>query len=481
MTQYEDLTGAAGQTMFYRAERFEAGKLFRGLVPATDIGDLPHRLCDLSMSGLAAIASDGVDHPPVGENVPISLRINNTPLHTGYGKIVRTEPLYAGTKVAVNFTDGHLDIASLIAGHREQTLRQQLNTHTDHQTHLVNSNYRLLCVDFLKQLRHYKQLLDYWKDEESLMGKRSLSESEVVALCVEHFKPEWRRFQADTNRYVESVLNDADALSAAKKFTESVITPDLMPGPIWQRSFEKPLGYPGDHLVMDYVYSWRDEGKTLYGKFVHRLGLDALECVATRMTMMQQLIADELAQDPEGSPLRVANLACGSAQEITNTLSLPELQRPIQFSLIDQDENALAFAYSKTYPEVVRHRGRARVQCFHSSFTELMKGGALRDILPQQNLVYTIGLFDYLKQRRCKTLTRNLFEKLVPGGLLVIGNLKRSFNSGLWCAEMATDWSMHYRTKEDMLALTEGLDCASVDIATDRTDRIYLMSVRKPL
>lgn len=207
--------------------------------------------------------------------------------------------------------------------------------------------------------------------------------------------------------------------------------------------------------------------------------MDALECVATRMSMMQGIIAHEVLKHP-GEKTSITNLACGTAQEIVNTLQQRDLPGAMKISLIDQDEKALTHSYNATYPDVVRHRGRANIQGFHSSFIELMKGGALRDVLPEQDLVYSVGLFDYLKHKRSKNLLESLFAKVKPGGLVVIGNLKRSRNSGLWAAEMACDWTMHYRTESDMRALAKDIPCEDIEIRTDPTDRIFMMSLRKP-
>lgn len=481
MHSYEQLTGARGRRIFYRAERFDVKHLFQNLAPATEIGEIPHRLANVSMSGLAAIDPTEGHDLAVGEEVPVSLRINNTPLHAAVGRIVRTEPTFAGTKVALNFIDGYLDIPALLAKHREQILRRRLNGQFRPGDDLVDPAYRLMCVDFLDALRRYKTILNQWKTDNPSAQPGSQQERDMVALCEEHFKARWREYQREANGFIEAAFDRPEALAAMKQFTESIVTPDLSDGPIWDRAYKKPFGYPGDHLVMNYVYSWKDKGDDIVGKFSHRLGLDALECVATRMAMVQSIISRELAAKNDKETLLVTNLACGTAQEVINTLSPRQLTNRVVFSLIDQDERALSFAYSNAYPHAVRHGDRAEVHCYHSSFTNLMKGGALTECLPPQDVVYSVGLFDYLRDRRAKALLRTLYQHVKPGGLLVIGNLKRSIHSGIWAGEMICDWTMYYRTEKEMYDMTEGLDCDDVEVRTDITDRIYLLCLRKPL
>jgi extracellular factor (EF) 3-hydroxypalmitic acid methyl ester biosynthesis protein len=478
MKSYEELSGAEGRRIFYRPERFSVKSLFDGPLPVTDIGDIPHKLHDISLSGLAATSPNSESPLQIGDKVSVRLRMHNVPIHEGQGRITRKEPTHQGTKIALTFIDGYLDVPVLLSRYKEQSLCHELNRHLYSDQHLIPQSYKLLCTDFVHTLRKYRRVLSRWNVETR--SKPGSEENEILNMCEEHFKSAWHQFQRDTNDEIETNLRDTSVLSAMKTYTEMMVTPDLIHGPIWRQAYEKPLGYPGDHLVMNYVYSRQDEGETPFGKFTHRLGLDALECVAARMRIVQGIIAHELQRN-DGDPLAITNLACGTAQEIVNTLQQRELPGRLKISLIDQDEKALTHAYNATYPDVVRHKGRASVQGFHSSFIELMKGGALRDVLPAQDVVYSVGLFDYLKQRRSKALLESLYAKVKPGGVVVVGNLKRSRNSGLWAAEMACDWTMHYRTEADMRDMASNIPCESIEIITDPTDRIFIMSLRKPL
>lgn len=480
MGLYEDLKGGSSHTKNFRAQRFDAGELFGRVLPTTDIGDRPHRLCNLSMSGLSAIASETYDAPRIGQSVPVRFHIDNAQLLEGIGEIVRAEPSFGGHKIGIRFVGDHLDIPKLIARHKELALKQELIDQLDPARARVDPDYKLACINFLDLLRRYRRILDDWSQDPSTNSGKGLSDLDVINLCFDHLKPQWHAFERETNAYVQSILDQPEALAAVKSFTESVVTPELLHGPIWHQAYTKPLGYPGDHLVMDYVYSWKDEGETLYAKLIHRLGLDTLECVATRMTMVQQKIGQELNRFEGGRAMRITNLACGTAQEIVNILKVPELQTSVCFSLIDQDERALKRAYEGAYPSVARQSRNVDLNLYQSSFTDLMKGGKLSRDLPPQDMIYTIGLFDYLKDRRCQKLTRSLYDKLRPGGLLLIGNIKRSSDSGIWGAEIGVDWSMYYRTESEMRKMVEGLPHESLEIQTDRTNRIYLLALRKP-
>jgi chemotaxis methyl-accepting protein methylase len=255
-----------------------------------------------------------------------------------------------------------------------------------------------------------------------------------------------------------------------------------MAGPIWNRSYSKPLGYPGDFQIMSMVYDWRREGATLYEKLSHRLGLDVAECIATRMTQMRAAIADTVLHAPaaiaEGRQVRIASLGCGPAREVVDYLGVAELPRRVDFTLIDQDHEALTAAYERTYPAVVRQAGRTSVSCLNASFVQLLRG-ELFEKLPPQDLIYTVGLIDYLVPKRVKSLVTTLYNSLAVGGTLIVGNMHRTPGGNLWPMEFITDWNILYRDAHDMAAFASGLPGATFETCYDSTRRVVLVTIKK--
>jgi hypothetical protein len=274
-------------------------------------------------------------------------------------------------------------------------------------------------------------------------------------------------------------MADELALRATKQFTELVLTPEFMPGAIWRRSYKKPLGYPGDFEIMNMVYDWQREGDRPFDQLLHRVGLDVAECIATRMVMMREAIARTVSNLRTGSPARIASLGCGSAREVIDYLKLRALPAPVSFTLIDQDQNALASVYERSYAEVTRLRGQATVACLHASFSDLLRTGELFGKLPPQDLIYSVGLIDYLSHRRAKALVTSLYSQLAVGGTLIVGNMFRNDDSNLWPMEFICDWSVNYRDDAEMRALASELPENLVDIFLDPTGRVCLLAARR--
>ena len=124
MKNYEELAGARGRHMFYRAERYRARDLFKRAVPDLSLDHVPCRLHDVSINGLGAYAPSGSNVlRGVGERLPVRLGVGGATLHEGTGEVSRLEPTPFGTKVGVRLLDRCLDISQLVAKYDEAFIR----------------------------------------------------------------------------------------------------------------------------------------------------------------------------------------------------------------------------------------------------------------------------------------------------------------------------------------------------------------------
>lgn len=477
MKTYEELTGAQGRRVFYRAERYKVSDLFKKAVPELLIDRSPYMLHDLSLSGLAAYApraSNDVCDP--GEHVAVQLGFRGIPLFEGEGEVARTEPTSFGTKVAIKLL-GPLNVSQLVSKYQEVLIRTDLAAFADENIELgIAPEYRTLCADVLHLLRTYRANLTRFMET----NPEPAAVADMLAACEERILPAWRQLWHHGNDLVEPLMLNPEALRATKRFTELVLTPEFMAGAIWKRSYEKPLGYPGDFRIMNMVYDWRREGNGPFEQLVHRIGLEVAECIATRMIMMRQAIAATVLRSTD-HPARVATLGCGPAREVVDYLQIPELPQPVQFTLIDQDYDALSLAYERTYPETIRLHGKGSVNCLHTSFGQLLKAGELFGKLAPQDLIYTVGLIDYLAPRRARALVTALYQHLAPGGTLIVGNMMKTRVGNLWPMEFICDWNIIYRDHAEMRALTEDIGgAAEISTGLDPTGRVVLVTIKKP-
>ena len=477
MLAYEELRGARGREIRYRPPRYQARALFPHRPPKLRVGTSAYQIQNISIGGIAAIGKEGAsDDLSIGDTVRLTIQQAGLPIFESDAKVRWAEKTVFGAKIAFSFVDSVVELDKLI----NRNLQAQIATHSSPAGKagaLVPKAYRVFCADVLRLLRGYRALID---SNISVPHEftRGFDHTAVFEACEAQIIQEWRTLWRTGNEIARSVMGEREVRDAVKEFTELVITPELRGGAIWDRSYTKPMGYPGDFGIMNQVYDWERVGTDAYTMLLHRIGLEVAECIKTRMERMRSEIGDVISS-ANGRAARILNLGCGSAREVETWLSRGRNTPRAEFTLIDQEQLALDYAYRATWPHIVKSEERCRLNCLHISFTDLLRGNAEMKHLPPQDFIYSVGLLDYLTDRRASGLVRRLFEILAPGGLLIVGNMNETPLSNLWPMEFVCDWSLHYRDERQMLAWTEGLDPAGAWTDTEPTGRVRLLYVRK--
>jgi hypothetical protein len=139
-------------------------------------------------------------------------------------------------------------------------------------------------------------------------------------------------------------------------------------------------------------------------------------------------------------------------------------------TLLDQDAGAPRAAVRAIGPA----RLRAVNQPVRALIDDQVRFGSGLD------LVYSIGLYDYLSARTAAALTARLWSALAAGGLLVAGNFADGEHADRHLLESGLDWYLNYRTAADLLALVDGLPgLAAADVRTDPTGSLHLLVARR--
>lgn len=485
MKHYEELTGGEGRRVFYRAERFNAKTLMSSIAPSVKVDDKSFDLFDISMSGISFVSPQNFSWlEEMNKDVPLKLSLGATEIFAGNGKIRRIEPHENQHKVAIELTKGFLDIKKILDQHDDLALQQAVTGGLADQSHLVPAAYKEAIGDAVYMLRSIHKVLD--KVERDLNRddtRRDERIKDIILACGTKALARWREISKKCHKITQALGDDEDAIAATKRYTELVLTPELMAGASWNRAYMKPLGYPGDYQVMNYAYNLTLEGDTAYAKFCHRLGTSTGEFIATRMTMTKQAIANLSAKAARKGQthFKVASLGCGPAQEVANFLKSTTLPLAMEFTLIDQDHDALSYAYNSTYPQVARLDGIASVKCLHATFLEFLATGKLFRKLEKQDLIYAVGLADYLGTKRATKLVNDLYSNLAPGGTLIIGCMRTSETSLEWQVEYVVDWTLVHRDEKEMLELARDIEPeAKRDITVDSTGHCHLLTLTKP-
>ncbi|TMA44037.1 MAG: hypothetical protein E6J82_05605 [Deltaproteobacteria bacterium] len=97
-------------------------------------------------------------------------------------------------------------------------------------------------------------------------------------------------------------------------------------------------------------------------------------------------------------------------------------------------------------------QGQVKVIYLHESIKRLLRDANLFVPFGGFDLIYSVGLFDYLRTPTATGLARNLVARLHPGGRALIANMVPESPSR-WYLEYHLDWFLNYRTRQQLLDL----------------------------
>jgi len=249
-----------------------------------------------------------------------------------------------------------------------------------------------------------------------------------------------------------------------------------------RRTNLKPRGYAGDSQMMIMCYENDYRGNFVFNKLMHKhpLETEAAHAVRNRRPLISQVLRSVQKEFP-GLPrwgFRFMSVASGSAVELQDLLMTAEDSEAFHCTLLDQDMRALNEA-KEGIERIVRTRGiDTKVDYLNESVRRMLRSPQLSERWGQFHFIYSTGLFDYLTPPVAKIVLKKLYELLLPGGQLLIGNFHIN-NPTRYYMEYWMDWVIYYRSEETFLDLLEGIPGAECSIFFDPTGIQMFLSVRK--
>jgi extracellular factor (EF) 3-hydroxypalmitic acid methyl ester biosynthesis protein len=326
--------------------------------------------------------------------------------------------------------------------------------------------------------------------EQAELGRRNLPpagmpvrEREIAAqlepMLVPAIRNLFERFE-EVSRRVEP-----DLVLPHHAFAKRLVQPLLMGSPFVNRTLTKPLGYAGDYEMVNMMFREALAGPSLFAKLVNEYALQLPPIVAHRNRidyLGERLEQEALRAAARRQPFRVFNLGCGPAQEIQRFMAQSELSNHARFTLLDFNDETLAYTDRVLADLKRRHARRTSVQTVKKAVHMLIKasGRAETYLRPgQYDLVYCAGLFDYLNDQVCRQLMEIFYQILAPGGLLVATNVDDHPAKNQM--ECFLEWNLIYR---DHLELREvaplAAHAAEVALKRDPTGVNVFIEIRKP-
>jgi hypothetical protein len=208
--------------------------------------------------------------------------------------------------------------------------------------------------------------------------------------------------------------------------------------PFTRRAFEKPRGYAGDAVMLDYIYrpaieSLSDAGRQIFSATT---SVSSAQSIAWRRDHLGTEVAKTI--DDQVNP-RILSVASGHLRELDVVRELTT-KRGAGIDALDQDADSLDEAVN-SYPDF-------NIRPINKSVTHLLRSRSRSTY----DLIYSAGLFDYLSVKVGSALLKKLLELLKPDGRLIVGNYATD-NFGRGYMEGMMNWSLLYRDEADMTNL----------------------------
>jgi len=235
-----------------------------------------------------------------------------------------------------------------------------------------------------------------------------------------------------------------------------------------------PKGYPGDYKILENIYRNSPLAEGI-GFFLDRYFLARTLAIAVRerLAFMRELLRDEITTRPG---LKILNLACGSSREVF------ELANEIKISgakitCVDHDGDALAFSvnrlsYSGIADQVAMRKYNVLRMVDHDR--NMREFGA-------QDIIYSMGLYDYLADNVLIRLFNSQYRMLNPGGKAIL-TFKDSRRYRTPDYHWLVEWAAFYQRTEGEsrnLIREAGIPDSAVETLRDPSEVILFYIVGK--
>ncbi|MFB5759227.1 class I SAM-dependent methyltransferase [Paenibacillus medicaginis] len=259
------------------------------------------------------------------------------------------------------------------------------------------------------------------------------------------------------------------------QYRQHAVNSFFLQEPLSRRAFEKPRGYAGDPVMMDFIYDFDKAAPPSYEErktdISHLLNYEfnLISSGNDAVRERQRTFSSKIDQ----TAARVTNpyilsVACGHLREVQDSAAFKNKSIG-KFVAIDQDQEALSVA-----AEIIKGFG----ETIPASVVDIIMNEVP---LPQFDFIYSVGVFDYLPDGVAKKLTSELFNLLNPGGRLFIANWLPNTPTIAYM-EAALDWWLIYRNKEQMQELIEDIpkeNINNVDIFVEKYEVVIFMEIEK--
>lgn len=341
---------------------------------------------------------------------------------------------------------------------------------------------KALVSDMRDVLEEMKQKLDLEESHIQCddMGEREQIEKEILNCADKVIMPLLHPALLSMNDVVRNFTQAEHHLH--RNYFQRHLHSLLLMSPFVRRAYLKPLGLPGDYEMMNMLYGDHDTGESLFARLINRYScrVTAAQAVIDRAPSMLDKINHTLARNADREEgVFITSVGSGPAREVQELIRTNVDSDRCRISLVDMAQEALWYCHSRISDLKSAFGSRIDVYYLNRTVHQLIRDPQALAPHTGQDLIYTVGLLDYLPVHIAKRLTQKLYDLLSDRGELIIGNFDVSNDSRCYM-EYAAEWYLIHRTAEEMRLLAEGIPSVSaVTVESDDNGAQLYLVIRK--
>ncbi len=320
---------------------------------------------------------------------------------------------------------------------------------------------------------------------------RSRMEERMVEYAEGRFFPALTAAMDNFEKAAEAAAKDG-IKTEFRKFAQKRLYPLMLCSPFLCRVIEQPIGVPGDYGVLGQILGHPYEGHTLFGRMLNAWVLTSHPAKAYRhrIDLLSKSI-DEAVQssNSRNEKTNILSMGSGVAFEVQRYVTERKGDEKVDFELVDFSTRTLQEAERRfTNAQKISTLDHVSVKLKQSSVVELINGtrsaasGSTQSggLEQKYDLVYCAGLYDYLSDRLCRSVTDYLYSLTKPGGKVLVSNYAPP-NPLKNFMEYVLDWELIHRSVDDFHSIMKKTGAKdSYHIETDATGtELYAIAERR--
>jgi extracellular factor (EF) 3-hydroxypalmitic acid methyl ester biosynthesis protein len=345
----------------------------------------------------------------------------------------------------------------------------------------VRQNFVTYTANLIYDLNAYQSFFDQLDNEYSVEPREIYSriQSIVIAKEAAGFRDFFDDRLAQLSKLVANFSPDEN--QAHGYYFRRQIWPFIAKSEFLIRTNTKPQGYAGDFRTIAMVYDNNYVGDSIFAKLMHKHPIETLaaEAVRSRRKMICAELAEITKRRPKGQKTHIVSIACGPVCEVEDILTSQQDIEQLQFTLLDQDPDALTAAADNFRRRERELHAKADYKLLNESVRTLIRYDDLEKRIGRATFIYSLGLYDYLTDRIAIALTKTMYELLEPGGVLMLGNFHNSNPTRVYM-EYWMDWVLYYRDTAEFQQMAADLTGATAEIKFEETGCHMFLIIRKP-